>query len=60
MANNFFGKEYKASEIANARMMNTTIWQACRILGVDVNSAKTSDVFHQLYQKFYEEELAKL
>jgi hypothetical protein len=53
-------KEYMASERANRRMMDTTIWQACRILGYDVNSIKSNaQVFHELYKKYYEEELAK-
>lgn len=53
-------KEYRASMEANRRMMDTTIWQACRILGLDVNDPKqTRGAFHKLYEKFYEEELAK-
>lgn len=53
-------KEYRASEEANRRMMDTTIWQACKILGYDVNSIKSSyAVFHELYERYYEEELAK-
>lgn len=52
-------KEYRASMEANRRMMDTTIWQACKILGHDVNKVRTGDVFHELYEKFYREELAK-
>lgn len=52
--------EYKASKKANERMMNTTIWQACKILGYDANNIKSNyAVFHELYKMYYEEELAK-
>lgn len=50
--------DYRASSRANRRMMDTTIWDACDILGVDINGARTSDVFHALYMKYYREELA--
>ena len=53
-------KEYRASMEANRRMMNTTIWQACRILGYDASEIKSSyAVFHELYEMYYQEELAK-
>lgn len=52
-------KDYRASMEANRRMMDTTIWQACRILGIEPGSASNSDVFHRLYEKFYAEEIAK-
>ena len=55
----FFNAEYFATERANARMMDTNIWQACEILGVDVNGARVSDVFHRLFNLYYEEEMAK-
>ena len=52
--------DYRASDEANRRMMDTTIWQACRILGYDVNEIKSSyAVFHELYEMYYQEELAK-
>lgn len=53
-------REYRASEEANRRMMDMTIWQACRILGYDPNAIESSGlVFHELYEMFYAEELAK-
>lgn len=53
-------REYRASEEANRRMMDTTIWQACRILGYDVNAITSSwAVFHELYEMYYAEEMAK-
>lgn len=55
----FFNAEYFALERANARVMYTTIWEACRILGLDVNKVRVSDAFHQLRVKYYEEELAR-
>ena len=52
--------EYKASEKANARMMDTTIWQACKILGYDVDNIKSNHaVFHELYEMYYEEEITR-
>lgn len=56
---NDFAKQYKASVEANRKMMDTTIWKACKILGVDVKTAKTSEVFHALYEMYYKEELEK-
>lgn len=50
-------KEYFAMERANARVMNTNIWQACKILGLDVNGAKPSVVFHNLFNMYLAEEL---
>lgn len=50
--------EYRATERANARMMDTTIWQACAILGVDVNTCRTSEVFHKLFLLYLDEERA--
>ena len=50
--------EYRATERANARMMDTTIWQACKILGVDVHNCRTSEVFHKLFLLYLEEERA--
>ena len=52
-------KEYQASQEANGRMMDTTIWQACKILGLDVNTVRPSEAFHKLYEMYYQEELAK-
>ena len=52
-------KEYMASERANRRMMDTTIWQACKILGIELGSESNAAVFHKLYEKYYAEELAK-
>lgn len=53
-------KEYRASEEANRRMMDTTIWQACRILGYDPNTIESSGaVFHELYEMYYVWELQK-
>lgn len=52
--------EYRACEKANRRMMDTTIWQACRILGIDPDGARPSIVFHELFERFYAEEMAKL
>lgn len=53
-------KEYKASMEANKRMMDTTIWQACRILGYDPNSITSSGaVFHELYELYYAWELQR-
>lgn len=52
--------EYRASEEANRRMMDTTIWQACKILGIELGSASNADVFHRLYEKFYQEELSRV
>ena len=53
-------KEYRASQEANRRMMDATIWQACRILGYDPREIKSSyAVFHELYEMYYQEELAK-
>lgn len=54
-----FASVYKASQAANARMMNTTIWQACKILGLDVNNTRPGEAFHKLYELFYQEELLK-
>lgn len=52
-------KDYKASMEANRRMMDATIWQACKILGIELGSASNAEVFHRLYEKFYAEEIAK-
>lgn len=52
--------EYRATERANARMMDTTIWQACEILGVDVNNCRTSEVFHRLFLHYLDEERANI
>ena len=53
-------EEYRASMEANRRMMDTTIWQACRILGYDVDAVESNaQVFHELYEMYYQEELAR-
>lgn len=53
-------REYRASEEANRRMMDTTIWQACRILGYDPSAIESSGaVFHELYETYYAEELER-
>ena len=52
-------KDYRASMEANRRMMDTTIWQACRILELDADSVRPSEAFHALYEKYYAEELEK-
>lgn len=58
MSNTIDMNEYKATERANARMMDTTIWEACKILGVDVNNCRTSEVFHKLFLLYLGEERA--
>ena len=50
-------KEYFAMERANARVMDTNIWQACTILGLDVNGTKPSVAFHKLFNLYFAEEL---
>lgn len=53
-------KDYRASEEANRRMMDTTIWQACMILGYDPKAITSSwAVFHELYKMYYAEEMAR-
>lgn len=50
--------EYRATERANARMMDTTIWQAMRITGMSDKDYRTSEIFHQLFLLYLDEERA--
>lgn len=51
--------EYRATERANARYMETTIWQAMRITGMSDKDYRTSEIFHELFKIYLAEELAK-
>lgn len=50
--------EYRATERANARMMDTTIWQAMRITGMSDKDYRTSEIFHRLFELYLAEEMA--
>lgn len=45
--------EYRATERANARMMDTTIWQAMRITGMSDKDYRTSEIFHKLFLLYH-------
>ena len=46
----------QAENRANKRMMDTTIWKACEIVGEDPMTARPSEVFHKLFNIYVEEE----
>lgn len=57
-ANTIDMHEYRAVERANARMMDTTIWQAMRITGMSDKVYRTSEIFHKLFELYLAEEMA--
>lgn len=58
MTNTIDINEYRATERANARMMDTTIWQAMRITGMSDKVYRTSEIFHKLFLLYLDEERA--
>lgn len=53
-------RQMEAENRANRRVMNTTIWKACEIVGADPNTARPSEVFHKLFNMYVEQELQRL